>query len=145
MGGSYSRSHRRISNGSGVSLRGADGHNFDHNQSQSQSHERSHDHDHPHSQNHSHNDNHGHDHAHTNSHAFESQPSGATPYTPTQATFDRSSYAAPEMSTAVFDQVAAPGSLSRFTEFLMQYTAQYPLVHAVMKEKDSRRIFYFMT
>jgi hypothetical protein len=27
---------------------------------------------------------------------------------------------------------------------LLPYTAKYPLIHAIMTEKDSRRIFYFM-
>lgn len=33
---------------------------------------------------------------------------------------------------------------SRFTNFLLPYTAQWPLLYSVMTEKDSRRIFYFM-
>lgn len=33
---------------------------------------------------------------------------------------------------------------SRFTNSLLPYTARWPLLHAVMTEKDSRRIFYFM-
>lgn len=149
LGGSYSRSHRRISNSSGVSLHGGNGQNFSYDQNQTQtashSHDHSHGHGHGHSDSHAHGDDHDHDHDHSHSHASESFPSGAGPYTPSRATFDKSSYAPPETSSVVFDQVAAPGSLSRFTEFVMQYTAHYPLVHAVMKEKDSRRIFYFMT
>jgi zinc transporter 5/7 len=33
---------------------------------------------------------------------------------------------------------------SRFTEFLLKFTPRWPLLHAVVSEKDSRRIFYFM-
>lgn len=33
---------------------------------------------------------------------------------------------------------------SLFTRLLLPYTARYPLLHAIMTEKDSRRIFYFM-
>ncbi|KAB5576378.1 cation efflux family-domain-containing protein [Coniochaeta sp. 2T2.1] len=34
---------------------------------------------------------------------------------------------------------------SRFTVLLLPYTSKYPLLHAVMTDKDSRRIFYFMS
>ncbi|KAJ2907295.1 putative zinc transporter msc2 [Zalerion maritima] len=37
------------------------------------------------------------------------------------------------------------GKRSRFTTFLLPYTARWPWLHSVMAEKDSRRIFYFMT
>ena len=33
---------------------------------------------------------------------------------------------------------------SRFTALLLPYTSKVPLIHAVITEKDSRRIFYFM-
>jgi len=33
---------------------------------------------------------------------------------------------------------------SRFTRTLLQYTERWTLLHSVLKEKDSRRIFYFM-
>ncbi|KAK2074235.1 hypothetical protein P8C59_008456 [Phyllachora maydis] len=33
---------------------------------------------------------------------------------------------------------------SRFTSLLLPYTSRWPLLHAIMTEKDSRRIFYFM-
>ncbi|KAL1888538.1 putative zinc transporter msc2 [Sporothrix stenoceras] len=163
LGGSYSRSHRRVNNSSGVALRGGNGHNFSFDQNQTQtpshSHNDSHDHgnghshsdphshahDHDHDHDHDHSRDHDHDHSHGHSHSHAPSLSGAGPYTPSRSTFDKSSYAAPETSSVAFDQSAAPGSLSRFSEFAMQYTAHYPLVHAVMKEKDSRRIFYFMS
>jgi zinc transporter 5/7 len=34
---------------------------------------------------------------------------------------------------------------SRFTGLLLPYTARWPLLHAIMTDKDSRRIFYFIT
>ncbi|KAF2970814.1 hypothetical protein GQX73_g2851 [Xylaria multiplex] len=33
---------------------------------------------------------------------------------------------------------------SRFTGLLLPYTSKWPLIHAIMTDKDSRRIFYFM-
>ncbi|TGJ79934.1 hypothetical protein E0Z10_g8841 [Xylaria hypoxylon] len=35
-------------------------------------------------------------------------------------------------------------NFSRFTGLLLPYTSKWPLVHAIMMDKDSRRIFYFM-
>lgn len=39
----------------------------------------------------------------------------------------------------------AAAKRSLFTRTLLPYTAQFPILHAIMTEKDSRRIFYFMT
>lgn len=36
------------------------------------------------------------------------------------------------------------GERSYFTNALLPYTSKYPIIHAIMTEKDSRRIFYFM-
>ncbi|KAI0006276.1 cation efflux protein [Xylariaceae sp. FL0662B] len=33
---------------------------------------------------------------------------------------------------------------SKFTALLLPFTSKWPLIHAIMTEKDSRRIFYFM-
>ncbi|CAJ2514295.1 Uu.00g024140.m01.CDS01 [Anthostomella pinea] len=33
---------------------------------------------------------------------------------------------------------------SKFTAMLLPYTSKWPLIHAIMTDKDSRRIFYFM-
>ena len=33
---------------------------------------------------------------------------------------------------------------SRFTTLLLPYTARWPILHTVVADKDSRRIFYFM-
>ncbi|KAG6366623.1 hypothetical protein INS49_000801 [Diaporthe citri] len=34
---------------------------------------------------------------------------------------------------------------SKFTNMLLPYTSKWPILHAIMTEKDSRRIFYFMS
>ncbi|KAI1800376.1 cation efflux protein [Daldinia bambusicola] len=36
------------------------------------------------------------------------------------------------------------GGYSKFTALLLPFTSRWPLIHAIMTEKDSRRIFYFM-
>jgi len=36
------------------------------------------------------------------------------------------------------------GPRSRFTTFLLPFVLRWPLVHTIMADKDSRRIFYFM-
>lgn len=53
------------------------------------------------------------------------------------------SYQAPEakLPKSVHDHSA---ERSKFTNLLLPYTAKWPLLHSVMVEKDSRRIFYFM-
>jgi zinc transporter 5/7 len=33
---------------------------------------------------------------------------------------------------------------SRFTNFILPLVLRWPLLHTVMADKDSRRIFYFM-
>jgi zinc transporter 5/7 len=33
---------------------------------------------------------------------------------------------------------------SRFTSFILPFVLRWPLLHTIMSEKDSRRIFYFM-
>lgn len=50
----------------------------------------------------------------------------------------------PKVAT-IHDAAAKSGERSFFTNALLPYTAKYPLIHAIMTEKDSRRIFYFMT
>lgn len=34
--------------------------------------------------------------------------------------------------------------MSKFSEFIIQHTPHWPLLHSILAEKDSRRIFYFM-
>ncbi|TVY81037.1 putative zinc transporter cis4 [Lachnellula suecica] len=38
-----------------------------------------------------------------------------------------------------------PEPKSKFTSLLLPYVMRWPLLHAILAEKDSRRIFYFMT
>lgn len=40
--------------------------------------------------------------------------------------------------------VASAEPRSRFTGFLLPYVLRWPLIHTIMADKDSRRIFYFM-
>ena len=41
-------------------------------------------------------------------------------------------------------QVHEYGQMSRFSAYLIQRIPQWPLLHSILVEKDSRRIFYFM-
>ncbi|CAN8102626.1 unnamed protein product [Discula destructiva] len=63
--------------------------------------------------------------------------------TPQNASFSEQ-YKAPESKPpkSAHDHSA---ERSRFTKLLLPYTARWPLLHTVMTEKDSRRIFYFMS
>ncbi|KAK7729104.1 putative zinc transporter msc2 [Cytospora paraplurivora] len=72
-----------------------------------------------------------------------STPAGRQLITPATSDF-ASSYEAPgaRLPKAVLDRSA---ERSRFTNMLLPYTAKWPILHAVMTEKDSRRIFYFMS
>ncbi|KAK3688267.1 cation efflux family-domain-containing protein [Podospora appendiculata] len=72
-------------------------------------------HSHSHSDSHSH-DNHGHDHSHDHSHDHGHDHSAH------DHTVER----------------------SKFTTFLLPYSSRWPILHTIMTEKDSRRIFYFM-
>lgn len=132
------------------------------------SHHHDHDHDHGHSHGHSHAHNHSHSHkSHGHSHhrANSNQPiqsrssaprplslhegwtsdstAGGKPLvTPTNATF-AASYDAPQaQSTELAHDHSA--ERSAFTNLLLPHTSKWPLLHSVMTEKDSRRIFYFM-
>lgn len=40
--------------------------------------------------------------------------------------------------------IAPAGPRSRFTNFLIPLVSRWPLIHTILAEKDSRRIFYFM-
>lgn len=72
-----------------------------------------------------------------------SSTSGGKPLmTPTNASF-AGHYKAP------VDKAAGPAhdhfaERSRFTNLLLPHTAKWPMLHSIMTEKDSRRIFYFM-
>ena len=41
-------------------------------------------------------------------------------------------------------QIHEHGQMSRFSAYLIQRIPQWPLLHSILAEKDSRRIFYFM-
>lgn len=116
---------------------------------------------------HSHRHSHAHDHNHSHSrpnipaplsnggHWRTGSTAGGKPLiTPTHASFDANgTYQAPPESDAHdhhhkhdhdhHDHVKSVEK-SKFTGFLLPYTAKWPLLHTVMTEKDSRRIFYFM-
>ncbi|KAF3766990.1 hypothetical protein M406DRAFT_89586 [Cryphonectria parasitica EP155] len=70
-------------------------------------------------------------------------PAGKPLVTPTNAVF-AGQYKPPTatLSKTVHDHSA---ERSRFTNALLPYTARWPMLHSVMTEKDSRRIFYFMS
>lgn len=81
-------------------------------------HDHDHDHDHHdhHDHDHDHDHNHGHGHSHSHSHAHAHAHS--------------------------HDHGGAEKSL--VTRTLLKYCTSWPLLHAIIVEKDSRRIFYFM-
>lgn len=65
--------------------------------------------------------------------------------TPTNTSFDPSSrYEAPTQSHSHSRRHEHSAERSTFTALLLPYTSRWPLLHAIMTEKDSRRIFYFM-
>jgi len=71
--------------------------------------------------------------------------------TPTDSSFDLAhKYEAPSQSHSHHhhdhhDHHDHGAERSKFTGLLLNYTSKWPLLHAIMTEKDSRRIFYFMT
>lgn len=79
----------------------------------------------------------------------ESTPGGKPVVTPTAATFDAAGMYEPP--TAASSQANShshhhdhAAERSRFTALLLPYTSRWPLLHAVLADRDSRRIFYFM-
>ena len=75
---------------------------------------------------------------------MESTTGGTTLLTPTDAKFDVGrEYQPPSASK---DHVPhGPIERSKFTSFVLPLTERWPLIHTILVEKDSRRIFYFMT
>lgn len=72
--------------------------------------------------------------------------------TPTNGSFDSNgTYEAPPEAEAHHDHKHDHGAhdhsvtRSKFTGLLLPYTARWPLLHAIMTDKDSRRIFYFIS
>ena len=79
-------------------------------------HEHNHEHNHDHDHDHSlHNHGHSHSHDHMHDHDHGHGHHGEV-----------------------------PEKRSAFTKMLLPKTASFPLLHAIVAEKDSRRIFYFM-
>jgi hypothetical protein len=78
----------------------------------------------------------------------ESTPGGRPVLTPTTANFETpSTYEPPVAARSRSNSHSGhdhSAERSKFTEMLLPYTARLPLLHAVMTDKDSRRIFYFM-
>ncbi|KAK1825935.1 cation efflux family-domain-containing protein [Podospora conica] len=128
------------------------------------------DHDHDHDDNHDHAHDHDHDHCHGHSHShdrsgkngrptrkhqppplapsghwrMESTPGGTSLLTPTDPKFDVGREYQPP--TASKDHSPhGPVERSRFTSLVLPLTERWPLIHTVLVEKDSRRIFYFMS
>jgi zinc transporter 5/7 len=122
---------------------------------------------HAHSLSESHAD-HGHTHSHHHNHSHVREHSPA-PYLPTPpntnvlphvATFEKQTY---ELSPApsevtpyeppshhshhgyLHEHTSPVEPRSSFTNFLLPVVLRWPLLHTIMVQKDSRRIFYFMT
>ncbi|KAK1771554.1 cation efflux family-domain-containing protein [Phialemonium atrogriseum] len=73
----------------------------------------------------------------------DSTAGGKPLITPSNASFDAAgAYQPPPASDPQRDRSL---ERSRFTSLLLPYTSRWPLLHAIVAEKDSRRIFYFMT
>ncbi|KAL5601045.1 hypothetical protein BROUX41_005874 [Berkeleyomyces rouxiae] len=97
-------------------------HHHDHDHGHAHTHDHSHscssDHKHSHGHGHDHHS-HGHDHHHDHDHEHDQKHFHAHKHSSTE-------------------------EKSRFTKFLMRYTSSYPFLNAIMIEKDSRRILYYM-
>ncbi|TPX15936.1 uncharacterized protein E0L32_000270 [Thyridium curvatum] len=137
-------------------------------------HDHDHDHDHSndHGHDHGHGDEHSHGHSHNlpqyranSNHPMRGRPNlppplssghgwtksisagGKPMITPTSAVFDKV-YSPPAqlaVKSHAHDHDHSSIQRSSVTSFLLDYTAKWPLLHAIMTEKDSRRIFYFMS
>ena len=71
-----------------------------------------------------------------------STAAGKAVTTPTHESFDQA-YEAPAQSSYPSHDLASV-ERSAVTNFLLPFTARFPVLYAIMMEKDSRRIFYFM-
>ncbi|KAI0866676.1 cation efflux protein [Xylaria cubensis] len=80
----------------------------------------------PHKHTHSHDDGHHHDHVHDHGHGHD--------HSHDHSHHDHSHH----------DHHHHSHEFSRLTGLLLPYTSKWPLIHAIMTDKDSRRIFYFM-
>jgi zinc transporter 5/7 len=81
---------------------------------------------------------------------MESTPGGTSLLSPTAASFDAAGVYEPPAASRPRAHSHAHHhhdhgvKRSKFTALLLRYTPAFPLLHAVVVEKDSRRIFYFM-
>lgn len=81
---------------------------------------------------------------------MESTPGGTSLLSPTAASFDAAGVYEPPVASRPRAHSHAHHhhdhgvKRSKFTGLLLRYTPAWPLLHAVVVEKDSRRIFYFM-
>ncbi|KAK4033822.1 cation efflux family-domain-containing protein [Parachaetomium inaequale] len=84
---------------------------------------------------------------------IESTPGGKSLLSPTAASFDAAGVYEPPAASRSRSHSHShshhhhdhSGPRSRFTGLLLQYSPRWPLLHAVVSNKDSRRIFYFMS
>lgn len=80
----------------------------------------------------------------------ESTLGGKKVMTPTAASFDAAGVYEPPVASRARSHSHShhhhdhSAERSRFTSMLLPYTARWPILHAVVTDKDSRRIFYFM-
>jgi solute carrier family 30 (zinc transporter), member 5/7 len=119
---------------------------------------------HTHGHTHSATEGHNHNHNHQNGNAVHSRgrmppPSlstmdgwmtektkgGKQLITPTASSFPTSIYEPPDHANLQHNHHDHSAERSTFTNFLLRYTATFPVLHQIMTDKDSRRIFYFMT
>lgn len=128
-------------------------------------HDHDHDHGHSHSHSHSHSEPHTHDHGSSHSHthpanSMQPRQNIPAPLLPSNGWKTTSTSMGKHLITpitaSISEQYEAPetqgsepphdhsAERSRFTNMLLPYTSKWPILHAVMTEKDSRRIFYFM-
>jgi zinc transporter 5/7 len=106
-------------------------HGHDHSHGHSQSPSRSHSHDHGHDH-HGHHD-HDHDHAHAHSHSHG------------HSDLTRLNLGSPKFEAHAHDHSnSTQEKPSRFTSLILPQSEKWPLLHSILIEKDSRRIFYFM-
>lgn len=117
-----------------------------------------HDHGHNHSHSHTHSEPHNQHHHHANS--MQPRQNVPPPLLPSSGWKTTSTSMGKHLITPVTssfaEQYEAPeaqgtepphdhsAERSRFTNMLLPYTSKWPILHAIMTEKDSRRIFYFM-
>jgi zinc transporter 5/7 len=94
----------------------------------------SHEHNHDHSHDHGHAHSHSHGHNHTHSHGFDAHSHDHDHGHKHDHGHSHDHSHDHDHST----------DRSLFTRMLLPWTVRFPLIHAIVAEKDSRRIFYFM-